>query len=309
MPLHPEAQAFIDAGQQLGQPPIYELSPQAARAQVAANAAMLPPGPEVADVHDIRIPVRDGDIGARVYAPADDTGDTLIVWLHGGGWVICNLDTHDATCRILANAARATVVSVDYRLAPEHPFPGPLDDCYDAIGWLAQQHPDRRLVVGGDSAGGNLTAACTQRARDHGGPAIAQQVLVYPAVDFSTRRASYDEHGDAPTSFLVERDMSWFRDHYLGSADRADPQASPLLAEDLSGLPPAIVVVAEYDPLRDEGLAYAERLRAAGVPVELHVYEDQTHAFFTFPQLISGGHAAIEAVAADIRAGAPSAAG
>jgi acetyl esterase len=302
MPLHPEAQAFLDANAQLGQPPIHELTPQEARAQVQANTALLPPGPDVADVQDIRIPVRDGSIGARRYVPADDAYSTLIVWLHGGGWVICDLDTHDAMCRILANEARATVVSVDYRLAPEHRFPGPLNDCYDAIGWLADEYDDRRLVVGGDSAGGNLTAACTLRARDHDGPQISQQVLVYPAVDFTTRRPSYDEHGDAPTSFLIEREMAWFRDHYLDEADFADPEASPLVAEDLSRLPAAIVVVAEYDPLRDEGLAYAEALRAAGVPVELHVHADQTHAFFTFPQLISGGRESIEQVAADIRA-------
>jgi acetyl esterase len=301
MPLHPEAQALLDAGAQLGLPQLYELSPPDARAQVISTNAMLPPGPDVAVVEDIIIPVRDAEIGARRYEP-QDAGDTVIVWLHGGGWVICNLDTHDAMCRVLANAASATVVSVDYRLAPEHRFPGPLDDCFDAVSWVASQHPDRRLVLGGDSAGGNLTAACTLRARDAGGPAIAHQVLVYPALDFSTRRPSYDEHGDAPTSFLVEREMTWFRDHYLDPADFTNPEASPLLADDLSGLPPASVVVAEYDPLRDEGLAYAERLREAGVPVQLHLYDDQTHAFFTFPTLLSGGREAIEAVAADLRA-------
>jgi acetyl esterase len=301
MPLHPEAQALLDVAEQLGQPPIYTLSPEDARAQVIANTALLPPGPDVAHVEDMTIPVRDGEIGARRYEPAD-AGDTVIVWLHGGGWVICNPDTHDAMCRILANAAGATVISVDYRLAPEHRFPGPLDDCFDAVSWIAAQNPDRRLVLGGDSAGGNLTAACTLRARDAGGPAIAHQILVYPAVDFSTRRPSYDEHGDAPTSFLVELEMEWFRDHYLDPADHADPEASPLLAEDLSGLPPASVVIAEYDPLRDEGLAYAERLREAGVPVALHVYDDQTHAFFTFPTLLSGGREAIEQVAADLQA-------
>ncbi len=143
MPLHPEAQALLDVAEQLGQTPIYELSPEEARAQVVANTALLPPGPEVAHVEDIAIPVRDGAIGARRYEPAD-AGDTVIVWLHGGGWVICNLDTHDATCRLLANAAQATVVSVAYRLAPEHRFPGPLDDCFDAVSWIAAQHPDRR---------------------------------------------------------------------------------------------------------------------------------------------------------------------
>jgi acetyl esterase len=303
MPLHPEAQALIDLAAQLNQTPIYELEAPVARAQVAANAAFLPPGPAVDDVHEIAIPVRDGStIGARVYAPAG-AGDTLIVWLHGGGWVICDLNTHDAMCRFLANDANATVVSVDYRLAPEHRFPGPLDDCFDAVSWLAGEYAGKRLVVGGDSAGGNLTAAVTLRVRELGGPAIAQQLLVYPAVDFTTRRPSYDEHGDAPTSYLIEREMTWFRDHYVDPADYADVEASPLLA-DLAGLPPAVVVLAGYDPLHDEGLAYAEALRAAGVDVQLHDHADQTHAFFSLPQLVSGGRTAIAEVAADVRAAA-----
>jgi acetyl esterase len=302
MPLHPEARGFLDIIEQSGQPHIYDLDPAAARAQTAANAKLLPPGPEVGSVEDLRIPVRDGEIGARRYEPIDGIGELVLVFLHGGGFVICDLDTHDATCRILANEARATVISVDYRLAPEHPFPGPLDDCFDAVSWVAEQDPDRALVVGGDSAGGNLTAVCAIRARDAGGPRIDHQLLVYPVVDFSQTRPSHDEHGTSRDSFLTTPDMEYFARHYLGDTDPTNPEISPILTEDLSGLPPATVVIAEVDPLRDEGREYAERLRAAGVPVTVHEYDDQTHAFFTFPTVLTGGREAIETVATDIRA-------
>jgi acetyl esterase len=302
MPLHPEARGFLDAGAQLGQPPLYEMEPVAARAMIAQNTAMLPPGPEVGAVEELTIPVRDGQIGARRYEPAGADADAVVVWLHGGGWVICDLDSHDAMCRMLANAAGATVISVDYRMAPEHAFPGPLDDCFDALSWVAEQYPSQPLVLGGDSAGGNLTAACTLRAREQGGPRIDYQALVYPAVDFVNRRPSHDEHGDSPDSFLSLADMEWFGGHYVTEADHANPEASPLLADDLSGLPGASVVIAEYDPLRDEGRAYAERLREAGVPVTVHEYDDMTHGFFTFPTVLSRGREAIDVVAADIRA-------
>jgi acetyl esterase len=194
------------------------------------------------------------------------------------------------------------VISIDYRLAPEHPFPGPVDDCFDAVRWVAEQDPDRPLVVGGDSAGGNLTAVCTIRARDAGGPRIDHQLLVYPVVDFSTTRPSHDEYGTSRDSFLTTADMEYFGGHYVTEADLANPEVSPLLAEDLSGLPPATVVIAELDPLRDEGRAYAERLRASGVPVTVHEYDDMTHAFFTFPTVLTRGREAIETVASDIRA-------
>jgi acetyl esterase len=299
--VHPEIRQFLDLVASLNRPPLSELSPQEARATVSADNANLPPGPDVDAVEDLRIPVRDGEIGARRYAPTG--ADAIIVWLHGGGWVICDLDTHDAMCRLLANAARATVISVDYRLAPEHPFPGPVDDCWDALSWIAAQHPDVPLIVGGDSAGGDLAAVMTLRARDAGGPAIARQLLVYPVTDLSTRHPSYAECGDDPDSFLSADDMTWFASHYLTDpAQASDPEASPLLAADLSNLPPASVVIADHDPLRDEGLAYAERLREAGVPVALHRYPDAMHAFVGFATIISRGREAIDALAADVRA-------
>lgn len=301
MTVHPEIRQFLDLVASLNRPPLSELSPQEARATVSADNANLPPGPDVDAVEDLRIPVRDGEIGARRYAPTG--ADAIIVWLHGGGWVICDLDTHDAMCRLLANAARATVISVDYRLAPEHPFPGPVDDCWDALSWIAAQHPDVPLIVGGDSAGGDLAAVMTLRARDAGGPAIARQLLVYPVTDLSTRHPSYAECGDDPDSFLSADDMTWFASHYLTDpAQASDPEASPLLAADLSNLPPASVVIADHDPLRDEGLAYAERLREAGVPVALHRYPDAMHAFVGFATIISRGREAIDALAADVRA-------
>ena len=300
MTVHPEIRQFLDLVASLNRPPLSELSPQDAREQVRADNAHLPPGPDVDVVEDLRIPVRDGEIGARRYAPRG--ADAIIVWLHGGGWVICDLDTHDAMCRLLANAARATVISVDYRLAPEHPFPGPVDDCWDALSWIAAHHPDVPLIVGGDSAGGDLAAVMTLRARDAGGPPIARQLLVYPVTDLSTRHPSYAECGDDPDSFLSADDMTWFASHYLTDpAQASDPEASPLLAADLSNLPPASVVIADHDPLRDEGLAYAERLREAGVPVALHRYPDAMHAFVGFAVIIGRGREAIDALAADVR--------
>ncbi|HWV85251.1 MAG TPA: alpha/beta hydrolase [Capillimicrobium sp.] len=300
MTVHPEIRQFLDLIAALDRPPLSALSPQEARATVSADSANLPPGPPVDAVEDLRIPVRDGEIGARRYAP--EGADAIIVWMHGGGWVVCDLETHDAMCRLLANAARATVVSVDYRLAPEHPFPGPVDDCWDALSWIAAQHPHVPLVVGGDSAGGDLAAVMALRARDAGGPAIARQILVYPVTDLSTRHPSYAECGDDPDSFLSADDMTWFASHFLSDpAQASDPEASPLLAPDLSNLPPASVVIADHDPLRDEGLAYAERLEAAGVPVTMHRYPDAMHAFFAFASVLERGREAIDAVAADVR--------
>ncbi len=301
MTVHPEIRQFLDAVAALGRPPLSALSPQEARARISADNANLPPGPPVDAVEDLRIPVRDGEIGARRYAP--DGADVLIVWLHGGGWVVGDLDTHDGLCRLLANAARAIVVSVDYRLAPEHPFPGPVDDCWDAVCWIAAHHPAMPLVVGGDSAGGCLTAVMALRARDAGGPPIARQLLVYPVTDLATRHPSYAECGDDPDSFLSADDMTWFASHYLADpAQASDPEASPLLAPDLANLPPASVVIADHDPLRDEGLDYARRLEDAGVPVALHRFPDAMHAFVGFATLLRRGRDAIDALAADVRA-------
>jgi acetyl esterase len=301
MALHPQAQAFLEEVQAWGEPKLYELTPVEARVAVAPIAELIGNGPAVEDVSDLSIPVRDAEIPARRYQPAGAHG--TIVWLHGGGWVLNGLAASDAMCRILATSAGATVVSVDYRVAPEHPFPVPLDDCFDALSWIAELDRSSPLVVGGDSAGGNMAAVCALRARDAGGPALAAQVLVYPATDTDLTTASYLEHGSNELLMLGTKEMAWFFDQYVpDAADRENPEVSPLRAPDLSGLPPAIVVVAEYDPLRDDGLRYAERLSASGVDVTLLHYDDMPHVFFSFVNLFEAGNEAVARVGEKLRA-------
>jgi acetyl esterase/lipase len=304
-PLHPQVQASIDAADP-GRPKLYDLDPAAARAQVAGVAALIGPGPAVAVVRDVEIPAGAATIPARVYEPHDSQG--TIVWFHGGGWVIGGLDTHDAMCRTLAGAARCRVVNVAYRLAPEHPFPAPLEDAWTALSWASAQYPSAPLVVGGDSAGGNLAAVCAIRSRDRGGPALALQVLVYPVTDHDLTTASYLERG-AEDGWLSRRSMQWYWDRYVPDpADRANPEASPLRTPDLSGLAAAVVVTAEYDPLRDEGRAYAQRLHDAGVPVTADHYADMAHPFFEFVDVFERSNEAIERVAQRIRAAVTAAA-
>jgi acetyl esterase len=301
MALHPQAQAFLEQVQASGQPRLYELSAVEVRLAVEPIAELIGDGPAVEDVRDLSIPVRDAEIPARRYQPAGAHG--TIVWLHGGGWVMNGLAAVDAMCRILATTAGATVVSVDYRVAPEHPFPVPLDDCFDALRWIAELDGSSPLVVGGDSAGGNMAAVCALRARDAGGPQLAAQVLVYPATDTDMTTASYAEHGSNELLMLGTKEMAWFFDQYVPNArDREDPEVSPLRAQDLSGLPPAIVVVAEYDPLRDDGLRYAERLSASGVDVTLLSYDDMPHVFFSFVNLFEAGNEAVTRVGEKLRA-------
>jgi acetyl esterase len=297
--LHPQVKAFIGTADP-SRPKLHELEPEAARAQAAGVVSLIGPGPEVADVHDVVIPVRGATIPARIYAPRRSRG--TLVWFHGGGWVVGGLDTHDPMCRTLADAARCTVVSVAYRLAPEHPFPIPLEDAWAALLWVSANHPSTPLVVGGDSAGGNLAAVCALRARDRGEPALALQVLVYPVTDHDMTTASYIERG-GEDALMGRRSMEWFWDQYAPDpAVRANPEASPLRAHDLSGLPPAVVVTAEYDPLRDEGRAYAQRLRQAGVAVSAHHYADMGHPFFAFVNVFQRSDEAVARVAQQIRA-------
>jgi acetyl esterase len=208
-------------------------------------------------------------------------------------------------CRKLAVQSGCRVIAIDYRLAPEHPYPAAVDDSWDALQWVAERFAGQPLIVGGDSAGGNLTAVMTQRARARGGPAIAMQVLVYPAVDQSEaaqEAESYKLYGDGPDTFLTEAEMTWFTENYISDPEtRNDIEASPLLADSLAGLPPAVVVIAGYDPLRDQGLAYAARLKADGVPVTEHMYDGEVHAFFTFVNIFEDGDDAVSKVAADVR--------
>jgi acetyl esterase len=301
--VHPQARQILDGKAASGAPPLWELTPGEARAGAEAGNAVIPAGPDLESVRDIVIPSRAGGIPARLYSPSA-AAPGLVVYYHGGGWVLGSLDGWDASVRSLAVASGCDVVSVDYRLAPEHVFPAAADDAYDALAWAASAAglaAGRPIVVAGDSAGGNLAAVAALRARDFGGPPLVLQVLVYPVVDCDLDRRSYREY-DGDEFILNRRDMSWFWDHYTPDpATRANPYASPLRATSLAGLPPAYVVTAEHDPLRDEGFAYADRLRAARVPVEHRHFGSQIHAFFTFTGVLDDADKAVGDVAAAIR--------
>jgi acetyl esterase len=300
--LHPQAQAFYErAALQEEDSPEEQLGPVELRADATARALELPPGAGVASVADFTVPSADGThLAARRYEPAGARG--TIVWLHGGGWVLDGLELSDALCRTLANESGATVVSVDYRVAPEHRFPVALDDSHDALRWVAVQIADGGpLIVGGDSAGGNLAAVCALRART-GGPEIAAQVLVYPITDSDLTTPSYLEYGEPELPMLSTAAMEWFFECYARDAsDLAHAELAPLRTPDLCGAPPAIVVVAEIDPLRDDGLHYAQRLRDAGVEVTLLHYEQMPHGFFSRPTVFDDGADAIARVGAQLR--------
>jgi acetyl esterase len=302
--LHPQAQALLDGFEAEGGPPLYELSVEEARAIPAALRELIGPGPEVATVRDVSFSGPAGPLAARVYEPVSDPPAT-VVYYHGGGWVLVTIDDVDAACRALAVASGCRVVNVEYRLAPEHPFPAAADDAYAALVWVAADIAGGKpIVVAGDSAGGNLSAVTALRARVESGPAIALQVLVYPVVDHDYTTGSYEEYGDAGL-LLGKQEMIWFWDHYAPrEADWSSPHASPLRAADHSGLPPAYVLIAEFDPLRDEGLAYAEKLEAAGVPVTVRRFDDQLHAFFHMVNLMESADVAVGEVGQAIRAAA-----
>ncbi len=266
----------------------------------------LPPGPDVAEVDDSVIDGPEGAIPVRVYRPEGANG--IIVFFHGGGWTIGDLDTHDEVCRSMAVAGSCAVVSVGYRLGPEARFPAAVVDCYAALEWVAEHRddltgdPSTPVVVAGDSAGGNLAAVMCLLARDLDGPDIAAQLLVYPAVDL--RMEGYPSLGENAEGYVLTFEgMEWFRSNYLASPDDAlDHRASPILAPSLADLPPALVLTAEFDPLRDEGAAYADALRAAGVGVDHHCYEGMVHIFFQLGPAVGAGADAVGRVAAAARA-------
>jgi acetyl esterase len=297
---HPQAQELLDFIAESDAPPLTEMTPEEARQVPAIISEMVGPGPDVAAVRDIEIPGPAGGIRARVYEPAGSAAGT-IVYYHGGGWVIGTLDDWDAVCRALAVASGARLVSVDYRLAPEHCFPAAADDAFAALVGVAQQYPGSPIVVAGDSAGGNLAAVSALRARDAGGPEIALQVLVYPVVDCDLTRQSYAECTD--TEFIINKaEMAWFWNHYVpDESQRAHPHASPLRASSHDGLPSAYIVIAHHDPLRDEGLAYAAALEAAGVPVTVTRHDDQIHAFFVLVNLMESADRAVDEAGTAIR--------
>jgi acetyl esterase len=299
VPLHPQVDVLLQQLATADGPAMETMSPVDARA-VFARMAVLDPGEEVAAVEDRTIAGPAGELPIRIYTPVTPDGVAptgVVLFLHGGGFVIGDLDTHDGTCRMLANRAGAVVVAVHYRLAPEAPAPAALDDAMAALGWVAEHAAELgattdKLAVIGDSAGGNLAALVCQRARDLSGPAIAFQVLVYPCTDLTLGHPSIVENGEG--YFLTRAGMEWFMGHYLTDLDPKDPIVSPLFIDSCVGLPPALVITAEFDPLRDEGEAYAERLRADGVPVEAIRYDGQIHAFFSMAAILDDARDAID---------------
>lgn len=284
MPLDPQVALLIQA--EATTPEMNTLSVEDARKLIqTALAATAGEKEHIKNIEDRRIPGPEGSIPIRIYTPEGEVPFPVLIFFHGGGWVLCNLDTHDSICRSLANLAGCIVVSVDYRLAPEHKYPAAVEDCYAATCWVAENAAaiggdPMRIAVGGDSAGGNLTAVVTLKARDEDGPSIIFQLLVYPVTDYYLPgTASYIENQEG--YLLTRKDMIWYFDHYLSSQDEAqDPHVSPLKAPDLSNLPPAMVITAEFDLLRDEGEAYALRLQEAGVPVILKRYNGLIHGLF-----------------------------
>jgi acetyl esterase len=275
---------------------------------------MARPPIELPRIEDRRIPTSvGGDLAVRVYWPrriGAHESLPIVLYFHGGGFVLCDIDTHDAIARHLCCHGDAIVINVDYRLAPEHKFPAAVDDAYAALCWAAAHAEELGggsvplIAVAGDSAGGNLAAVVSQLAKSNGGPNVALQVLLYPVVelDASVAFASREEFGGGEY-FLSTRDMDWFTSMYLEDAKQVqDPRASPLRSRDLSGLPAALVVTAGCDPLRDEGKMYAERLREAGVPVEYRCFEETIHAFVSFAPAIPAGDEALDFVARRLRA-------
>ncbi|MGE0387607.1 MAG: alpha/beta hydrolase [Gammaproteobacteria bacterium] len=306
MPLEPSTRAYLDLLAASGAPPI-ELLPHAVLRRAVseqARAAALPKRP-VGAVMDRSIAGPGGELPVRIYVPQGQGPFPVLVYFHGGGWVICDLDTHDAPCRDLCADGGCIVVSVDYRLAPEHPFPAAHEDCFAATRWVHANaaalgaDPDR-IAVGGDSAGGNLALVVALRCRDEAGPRLRALLPIYPVTDLRPppRYASQSENGGGEYGLSLAA-MAWFIGHYIGQAPATagHPHASPILA-DLSGLPPAFLMTAEYDPLRDEGAACAQRLREAGVPVRYECCAGLIHGFFNMRAVVPAAGAALDAASA-----------
>lgn len=305
MPIDPQIQMLLDLRAAL--PPLHTLTVPEARQQFAARAI---PGlriPEVATVTNRDMQGPAGSLALRIYTPIGDGPFPLMLFFHGSGFVVCSLDTHDGMCRNLCAGSGCVVVSVDYRLAPEAKFPAAPDDCLAATRWAAANAAalgadPSRIFIAGDSAGGNLAAVVALRIRDEGGPHLLGQLLIYPVTDhYDPGTPSMKENAEGYG--LTHAGMIWFWDHYLPDATHAaNPHASPLRAASLANLPPALVATAEYDPLRDEGELYANRLRAAGVPTDLKRWAGMNHGFFFVPGIVDKASEAIDHACAWVRA-------
>lgn len=301
MPLDPALGELLKQMAEAGGPALHEMNPAEARAMYRGLQETLP----FDDVHEVFDEDANG-VAVRVYRPSDARALPCLVFYHGGGWVIGDLDTHDSVCRQLANGTGCVVIAVDYRLAPENPYPAALEDSYHALQWSID-HADKldidptRVAVGGDSAGGNLAACVSLKSKLEGGPPIAFQLLIYPVADAAMDTPSYEENGEG---YLLTTDsMAWFLDQYLGagSANRNDPLALPLRAPDLTGLPDACVITAEFDPLRDEGEMLAGRLQDAGVNTAIRRFDGMIHGFFGMTHLVEGARDAMAFASGEIK--------
>ncbi len=299
MPLDSSSAALAELFAKARTKSLNEMTALEVREGASRLRAMYGQGPEMGNVHAVTVGSGDGAIEARLLVPQSEP-KALIVYFHGGGWVTGHIDDFDVLARKLAQRSSCAVLLVNYRLAPEHRFPVAIEDAMNALRWAASEgqsllgtRAPLPLIVAGDSAGGNIAAVVARRARDQGQPEIAAQVLLYPVTDADFERSSYLDPQLQP--LLTGEMMRWYWNHYLpDAAQRRHPDASPLLAQDLRGLPPTLLITAEYDPLRDEGEAYAARLVAAGVPTEFERYAGQFHGFVSFVNMLPGSAAAIE---------------
>jgi len=305
MSLDPQARKLLDQIARAGIAPFHTLTPLQARDQMLMASRFVGSAEDVHTVEDREVPGPGGAIPIRAYRPSECDTLPAVVFFHGGCWLMGDIRTHDGYCRALANRSGAIVVSVDYRLAPEHKYPAAAEDAYAATRWVAEHAAaigadPQRIAVMGDSAGGNLAAVVALMARDRSGPSLAFQLLVYPITDFSFDTPSYRENA---TGFHLTRDdMAWCWGHYLtNELEGYEPYASPLRADDFRGLPPALILTAEYDPLRDEGEAYARKLEDAGVPATLKRYDGMIHGFVRRTDLLDKAREALDDVAAALR--------
>ncbi len=299
MPLNPVVDAMLQQMAEAGGPALHEMTPVEGRAMYR----MMNEGASKEDLASVSDESANG-VPVRVYRPTLNTKLPCLVYYHGGGWVIGDLETHDSPCRLLARQTGCVVVAVDYRLAPEHPFPVPLDDCFTATQWVVDNAARldidaENVAVGGDSAGGNLAACVCIKAREQNGPSIVHQVLVYPVTDAAMDTESYVENADG---YMLTRDsMVWFWDNYIGTHNKDNYLISPLKAEDLSDLPSATVLTAEFDPLRDEGESYGARLLAAGVATQVKRYDGLVHGFISTVDILDPAKEAVELIASRLK--------
>lgn len=303
MPVDPQVQAVLDQMRAANLPPISALPLELVRQNMEQSGPFAATPEPVKQVEDRVVPGPLGDIPIRVYTPEGSGPFPLLVFYHGGGFVLGSIASHDALCRTLTNATPCITVSVEYRLAPENPFPAGPEDCYAATQWVAEHAASfngdpTRLAVGGDSAGGNLAAVVSLMARDRGGPTITFQLLIYPTTD-NHEPGTPSLQENAQGYFLTLDDIHWFDAQYISrNVSREEPYAFPLFAKQLTNLPPALVITAEYDPLRDEGELYAQRLREAGIPATVSRYDGMIHGFVSMAKVLDKGKTALAEAAA-----------